>query len=69
MTTPGILLATRYRVLDRIGSGGMATVWRAHDVRLGRDVAVKILRPQFAEDPEFVDRFEVEARHAASVSA
>jgi eukaryotic-like serine/threonine-protein kinase len=68
VTTPGILLATRYRVLDRIGSGGMATVWRARDVRLDRDVAVKILRPQFAEDPEFVDRFEVEARHAASVS-
>jgi hypothetical protein len=68
MTTPGTLLANRYRLLERIGSGGMATVWRARDVRLERDVAVKLLRPQFAEDPEFVARFEVEARHAASVS-
>jgi eukaryotic-like serine/threonine-protein kinase len=68
VTTPGILLATRYRVLERIGSGGMATVWRARDLRLERDVAVKILRPQFAEDSEFVARFEVEARQAASVS-
>ena len=68
MTVPGTLLATRYRLLEPIGSGGMATVWRARDVRLERDVAVKILRPQFAEDPEFVARFEVEARHAASIS-
>ena len=68
MTAPGTVLATRYRLLERIGSGGMATVWRARDVRLERDVAVKILRPQFAEDPEFVARFEVEARHAASIS-
>ena len=68
MTAPGTVLATRYRLLERIGSGGMATVWRARDVRLERDVAVKLLRPQFAEDPDFVTRFEVEARHAASVS-
>jgi serine/threonine-protein kinase len=66
--TPGRILATRYRLLERIGAGGMATVWRARDLRLERDVAIKILRPQFAEDPEFVSRFEVEARHAASVS-
>jgi hypothetical protein len=68
MTMSGTVLATRYRLLERIGSGGMATVWRARDLRLERDVAVKILRPQFAEDPEFVSRFEVEARHAASIS-
>src|SRR5215204_3177065 len=54
MTATGLLLADRYRMRERIGAGGMATVWRAHDVRLGRDVAVKILRPQFAEDEDFV---------------
>jgi serine/threonine-protein kinase len=68
MDSPGRILATRYRLLERIGAGGMATVWRARDLRLERDVAVKILRPQFAEDAEFVARFETEARHAASVS-
>ena len=68
MTATGTLLADRYRLLERIGAGGMATVWRAHDVRLGRDVAVKILRPQLADDHDFVARFEVEARHAASIS-
>ena len=68
MTASGTIFATRYRLLDRIGSGGMATVWRAIDLRLQRDVAVKVLRPQFADDPEFVARFEGEARHAASVS-
>ena len=68
MTATGTLLADRYRLLEKVGAGGMATVWRAHDVRLGRDVAVKILRPQFADDPDFVARFEVEARHAASIS-
>jgi hypothetical protein len=68
MTPTEPLLADRYRLLERIGAGGMATVWRAHDVRLGRDVAVKILRPQFADDEDFVARFEVEARHAASIA-
>src|SRR5690349_17120607 len=68
MDGPGRILATRYRLLERIGAGGMATVWRARDLRLERDVAIKILRPQFAEDPEFVSRFATEARHAASVS-
>src|SRR5689334_14216051 len=47
MDTPGRILATRYRLLERIGAGGMATVWRARDLRLERDVAIKILRPQF----------------------
>ncbi len=68
MAAPGELLAGRYELIQPIGSGGMATVWRARDTRLGRPVAVKLLRPEFAEDAEFVRRFETEARHAASLS-
>ncbi|HKF85975.1 MAG TPA: protein kinase, partial [Candidatus Limnocylindrales bacterium] len=62
------LLGGRYELHERIGAGGMATVWRGRDTRLGRPVAVKLLRPQFAEDPEFTRRFEVEARNAASLA-
>src|SRR6188508_2660301 len=50
-----------------IGQGGMAVVHLAHDELLDRNVAVKVLRPGFAEDPQFVDRFRREARHAASL--
>ena len=61
------VLAGRYRLLKVIGQGGMAVVHLGHDELLDRDVAVKVLRPGFAEDPEFVDRFRREARHAASL--
>jgi eukaryotic-like serine/threonine-protein kinase len=61
------LIAGRYRLLRMIGQGGMAVVHLAHDGLLDRDVAVKVLRPGFAEDPEFVERFRREARHAASL--
>src|SRR5829696_259696 len=68
MPLPGERLAGRYELIAPIGSGGMASVWRARDLRLGRQVAVKLLRPEYAEDDEFVRRFEVEARHAASLA-
>jgi serine/threonine-protein kinase len=61
------VLAGRYRLIDVIGQGGMAVVHLAHDQLLDRDVAVKVLRPGFAGDPEFVERFRREARHAASL--
>ncbi len=51
-----------------LGTGGMATVWRARDEVLGRDVAVKVLSAQCAADPGFLARFEREARHAARLS-
>jgi serine/threonine-protein kinase len=64
----GRVLGGRYRLLREIASGGMATVWEAHDEVLDRRVAVKLLHPQFASDPEFVERFRREARAAAALS-
>ncbi len=62
------LLSGRYRLLRLLGTGGMASVYLAEDLRLGRRVAVKILHPQFSADPSFVARFEQEARIAAGLS-
>ncbi len=62
------VLGGRYTLLAVLGTGGMATVWRARDEVLGRDVAVKVLNPQHAADAAFLERFEGEARHAAAVS-
>ncbi|HET7054102.1 MAG TPA: PASTA domain-containing protein [Solirubrobacterales bacterium] len=58
----------RYRLLRRIGSGGMADVWLAEDPHLQRRVALKILHGRFAQDREFVERFEREAEAAAGLS-
>ena len=57
----------RYRVLRRLGSGGMADVWCAEDTQLGRRVALKVLHPRFARDPGFVERFRREASSAAAM--
>lgn len=65
---PSGLLDDRYRLLERIGGGGMAEVYLAEDILLARQVAVKVLRPQFAGDDEFVARFRQEARAAARLS-
>lgn len=61
-------LDKRYTILERIGGGGMADVYRAHDKLLDRSVAVKVLRSQFANDEEFVTRFRREAQAAARLS-
>jgi beta-lactam-binding protein with PASTA domain/tRNA A-37 threonylcarbamoyl transferase component Bud32 len=63
----GKLLQGRYEVLDRIGQGGMALVYRGRDVVLNRRVAIKVLRRQFADDPRVVEDFHLEARAAASL--
>ncbi|HEX5825583.1 MAG TPA: serine/threonine-protein kinase [Candidatus Limnocylindrales bacterium] len=68
MPAPGDLLAGRYRIVAPLGSGGMATVQRARDERLDRDVAVKILLPNHAGDPATAARFEREARSLAAAS-
>lgn len=62
------LIAGRYRIGEPLGSGGMGTVYAGHDLRLDRDVAVKVLRDELARDPSFRRRFEREARSAARVS-
>jgi len=68
MPAPGALLAGRYRIFAPLGSGGMATVHRARDERLDRDVAVKILLPNHAGDPVLAGRFEREARSLAAAA-
>jgi len=62
------MLGDRYEIGEVIGRGGMAEVHEAHDVRLGRRVAIKILRPDLARDPDFQVRFRREAQSAAALN-
>src|SRR5687768_13655091 len=64
----GARLGGRYRLDERIGAGGMGEVWRGTDEVLGRTVAVKLVLPTLAGEPDFVRRFLAEARAMASVS-
>ena len=66
--TPDTLVDGRYRVLNRLGSGGMADVYCAEDSHLGRQVALKVLYRRFAQDAEFVERFKREAQSAAGLT-
>jgi serine/threonine-protein kinase len=68
MVEAGTVIDGRYRVVARLGSGGMADVYLAHDTLLGRQVALKLLHERFAEDQEFVERFRREASSAAGLS-
>jgi serine/threonine-protein kinase len=61
-------LGRRYKIVERIGGGGMALVYKAHDKVLNRKVAIKVLRQQFVHDEEFIRRFRREAQAAASLS-
>lgn len=62
------ILNERYRLVEQIGAGGMAVIYKAQDMELGRMVAVKVLRPSLVGDPEFLVRFKQEARSAANLS-
>ena len=64
----GRLIGGRYRLIAPLGEGGMATLWRAVDEQLDREVAVKLLRPQFGADPGFTARFKQEARSAGQLA-
>ena len=68
MDLKGRLLGNRYEIVEKIGNGGMATVYRAKCHVLNRYVAIKILRDEFTTDEEFIKRFEVEAQSAASIT-
>ena len=68
MIEPETIIDGRYKVLSRLGSGGMADVYLAEDRLLGRQLAVKVLHHHFAEDQEFVERFRREASSAAGLS-
>jgi eukaryotic-like serine/threonine-protein kinase len=64
---PGTIVDDRYRILSRLGAGGMADVFLAEDQQLGRKIALKLLYQRFAEDPGFVERFRREAQAAAGL--
>ena len=68
MNLEGKLLGNRYEIVEKVGNGGMATVYKATDKVLKRNVAVKILRDEFTTDEEFIKRFEAEAQSAARLT-
>ena len=68
MNLEGKLLGNRYEIIEKIGNGGMATVYKATDKVLKRYVAVKILRDEYTTDEEFIRRFEAEAQSAARLT-
>ena len=68
MNLEGRVLGNRYEIIEKIGNGGMATVYKATDLVLKRYVAVKILRDEFTTDEEFIRRFETEAQSAARLT-
>src|SRR3954449_1345783 len=64
----GDLVADRYELEELVGTGGMSSVFRAHDRMLDRKVALKVLHEQYTEDEEYVERFRREARSVAQLS-
>ena len=68
MNLEGRLIGNRYEILEKIGNGGMATVYKARCHVLNRNVAVKVLKEEFTTDAEFVKRFNIEAQAAASLT-
>ena len=62
------IIADRYQILAPIGEGGMALVFLARDLRTGHDVAIKFLRPEYKQNPDFLSRFQREANAASKMS-
>lgn len=68
MLKPGTFISDRYEIIDKVGSGGMADVYKARDQRLNRFVAIKILKTEYSSDKSFVNKFRGEAQSAAGLS-
>ena len=68
MLNPGTILGNRYEIVEEIGSGGMAIVYKAKDYKLHRMVAIKVLRKEYASDEVVLAKFQKEALAAASLS-
>ena len=68
MTRAGLILDDRYQLAEPIAAGGVGQVWRAADLLLDREVAVKLLRPEYADHPDTLERFRAEAKHAGSLT-
>ena len=68
MLKPGMFISDRYEIIDKVGSGGMADVYKARDQRLNRFVAIKVLKPEYSSDKSFVNKFRAEAQSAAGLS-
>jgi len=66
--SPGVQLSSRYEIVSHLGAGGMGEVYRARDLRLGRDVAIKVLPEHFSNNPHALTRFEREAKAVAALS-
>ncbi|MCR5625263.1 MAG: Stk1 family PASTA domain-containing Ser/Thr kinase [Lachnospiraceae bacterium] len=68
MINPGMMIGERYEITEKVGSGGMADVYKAKDHRLNRFVAIKILKQEFSSDGKFVSKFKAEAQSVAGIS-
>ena len=68
VTRTGLILDDRYQLAEPIAAGGVGQVWRASDLLLDREVAVKLLRPEYAGHPDTLERFRAEAKHAGSLT-
>lgn len=67
MLNKGTFINNRYEILSRVGAGGMSDVYKAKDHKLNRNVAIKVLKPEYSKDKNFVSKFRVEAQSAASL--
>lgn len=68
MLNAGMILSNRYEIIELVGSGGMSEVYKAKCHVLNRYVAIKVLKPEFSQDVNFVTKFRIEAQSAAGLS-